>query len=234
MYIIGPIKQLTENTKYYSGKPPQRLQRSRAGGLPHVTIQMPVYKEGLEGVIMPTIRSMKAAMSTYEMQGGTCNIFINDDGMQLIPEDERLARQEFYDEHNIGWVARPKHNPKPAEGQEVFLRRGKFKKASNMNYALWVSNRVEERLLSTERTVGWTLSDESEAYRKAVEAIVEEDQGRTWADGKLHTLYPRSSTVNPHQATSALATTSSSSILTPVSPAIASSTPSAKWSKTPK
>ena len=55
--------------------------------LPHVTIQCPVYKEGLWAVIDPTVKSIKAAMSTYEMQGGTCNIFINDDGMQLIPPE---------------------------------------------------------------------------------------------------------------------------------------------------
>lgn len=40
---------------------------------------------------------------------------------------------DFYDENNIGWVARPKHNPNPAEGEEAFVRRGKFKKASNMS-----------------------------------------------------------------------------------------------------
>lgn len=62
------------------------------------------YKEGLEAVIKPTMFSIKAAISSYEMQGGTANIFVNDDGMQLISEDESRARQDFYDEHNIGWV----------------------------------------------------------------------------------------------------------------------------------
>lgn len=72
-----------ENTKYYSGKAPRRLNRDAYGSLPHVTIQMPVYKEGLRGVIEPTVRSIKQAISTYEMQGGTANIFINDDGRKL-------------------------------------------------------------------------------------------------------------------------------------------------------
>lgn len=182
--MIGPISFMTENTKFYSGKPPKRLRRD-AGPLPHVTIQMPVYKEGLTAVIEPTVRSIKAAISTYEMQGGTANIFVNDDGMQLISEDDARARQDFYDEHNIGWVARPKHNPKPAEGEEVFLRRGKFKKASNMNYALWVSNRVEEKLLTVDRPQGWTQEDEAMAYKDALAEVVEEDQGRTWADGNV-------------------------------------------------
>lgn len=185
LYLFGPIKQLVENTKYYSGTRPERLTRDYPGGLPHLTIQMPVYKEGLEAVIIPTIRSMKAAMSTYEMQGGTANIFVNDDGMQLIDEKERLARQEFYEEHNIGWVARPKHNPKPAEGEEAFVRRGKFKKASNMNYALWVSNRVEELLAQVPRHPGWSAADESNAYRMSLAQVIEDDQGRTWADGNV-------------------------------------------------
>jgi hypothetical protein len=55
------------------------------------------------------------------------NIFVNDDGMQLISTDLARARQDFYDENNIGWVARPKHNEDLEDG-EVFMRRGKFKK----------------------------------------------------------------------------------------------------------
>jgi hypothetical protein len=46
---------------------------------------MPVYKEGLEGVIKPTVQSVKQAIATYELQGGTANIFINDDGSALNP-----------------------------------------------------------------------------------------------------------------------------------------------------
>ncbi len=49
-------------------------------------------------------------------------MFINDDGIQLISEEERNERIEFYADHNIGWVGRPKH------GVDGFLRRGKFKK----------------------------------------------------------------------------------------------------------
>lgn len=145
---------------------------------------MPVYKEGLEAVIEPTIRSIKAAISTYEMQGGTANIFINDDGMQLLPDHEAWARQDFYDENNIGWVARPKHNPKPEEGLP-FLRRGKFKKASNMNYSLWVSNRVEEKLSQIPRHEGWSQIDEAEAYVRVLKEVVDEDEGTTWADGNV-------------------------------------------------
>lgn len=181
--IIGPIGQMKTNSKYYSGVAPKRLRRDQRA-FPHVTIQMPVYKEGLLTVIEPTISSIKAAISTYEMQGGTANIFVNDDGMQLLPEEDARARQDFYDEHSIGWVARPRHDPKGEHG-EAFVRAGKFKKASNMNYALWVSNRLEDKLSQIDRSEKWSQEDEANAYVDVLNEVVEEDEGRTWADGNI-------------------------------------------------
>lgn len=182
--IFGPISQVQSNTKFYSGLPPKRLAAGSA--LPHVTIQCPVYKEGLQSVIAPTIYSIKAAISTYEMQGGTANIFINDDGMQLLDQEEARARQDFYEEHSIGWVARPRHDPKGEHGLAPFLRRGKFKKASNMNYALWVSNRIEEKMSSPDpRPHHWTQEHEAAFYVKALDEVIEEDENRTWADGNV-------------------------------------------------
>ena len=86
-----------------------------------------MYKEGLSGVIAPTIKSIKQAISTYELQGGTANILINDDGLQLYRDENEHLRKEridFYADHNIGWVARPPH------GKDGFQRKGKFKKVS--------------------------------------------------------------------------------------------------------
>ena len=120
---FGPVKQLSTNSKFYSALKSPKLSMGKE--LPHVTIQCPVYKEGLEGVIMPTVRSIKQAISTYELQGGSANILVNDDGLQLLPEEERMARIEFYADNCIGWTARPKHDPKGTG----FMRRGKFKKA---------------------------------------------------------------------------------------------------------
>lgn len=173
--IFGPIRQLTINSKFYSARAPPRLQ---GAVLPHVTVQCPVYKEGLAGVIAPTVKSIKQAMSTYELQGGSANMFINDDGMQLISEEDRQARIEFYADHSIGWVARPRH------GEDGFLRRGKFKKASNMNYALNVSCKVEERLAAVKRNPGWSQHHEAHAYETALKQVLEED-GRAWADGNI-------------------------------------------------
>lgn len=182
--IFGPISQVNINSKFYSGKAPHRLDRNQMF-LPHVTIQMSVYKEGLVGVVMPTIMSLKAAISTYELQGGTANIFVNDDGMQLISEEDAQVRCDFYEEHNIGWVARPKHNPKPEESEKVFVRKGKLKKASNMNYALMISNKVEDKLLLVERTSNWTQEDEYAAYDQCLAQALTEEEGRAWAEGNI-------------------------------------------------
>jgi hypothetical protein len=115
--IFGPVRQLTINSKFYSARAPPRIQNAV---LPHITIQCPVYKEGLSSVIAPTVKSIKQAISTYELQGGSANMFVNDDGLQIINEEERRARIEFYADHSIGWVARPKHG-------DNFVRRGKCK-----------------------------------------------------------------------------------------------------------
>jgi hypothetical protein len=63
-----------------------------------------VYKEGLEGVIIPTVRSLKAAISHYESRGGTASIFINDDGMAFRDTEEAQERINFYHDNNIGLV----------------------------------------------------------------------------------------------------------------------------------
>ncbi|KAH8717088.1 glycosyl transferase family group 2-domain-containing protein [Phaeosphaeriaceae sp. PMI808] len=171
---FGPIRQMQTNSKYYSAVLPQRIN----GTLPHITIQCPVYKEGLSSVVAPTVRSIKQAISTYELQGGSANIFINDDGMQLMSEEDRQARIEFYHDHGIGWTARPKH------GEDGFLRRGKFKKASNMNYGLMLSNNVEDKLAVVERDENWTSNDEAREYERCLKEVLDEN-GRAWADGNI-------------------------------------------------
>jgi membrane glycosyltransferase len=172
--MIGPIRQMKGNSRYYSALLPRRI----TGKLPHVTCQIPVYKEGLHSVIAPTVKSLKAAMATYELQGGSANIFVNDDGLQIIDEEERQARIEFYQDHSIGWTARPKH------GEDGFVRKGKFKKASNMNFGLMLSNNVEEKLAMVQRDDSWTQDDEAKEYDRCLKEVVEE-HGRAWADGNI-------------------------------------------------
>ncbi|ESK83191.1 glycosyltransferase family 2 protein [Moniliophthora roreri MCA 2997] len=160
---IGPIAHYHENNTYFSSVAPPPNPQVDAR-LPHITIQMPVYKEGLESVLMPSVESLKAAMKTYARQGGTSSIFICDDGLRLLPMAERDARLRWYREMGVGWVARPRHGC-PAEGAtsddlekgltakkgkkgkvETFSRAGRFKKASNMNYALKLSLCMEKCL----------------------------------------------------------------------------------------
>ena len=124
---------------------------------------MPVYTEGTTAVIRPTVMSLKTSISTYEKQRGTANIFVNDDGMQLLSEKETQERRDFYDKHQIGWVARPRHGH---YGERLFVRREKFKKASNMNYAMSVSRRVEEKLHDVSRDENWTDLEELYEYEK--------------------------------------------------------------------
>jgi hypothetical protein len=72
---------------------------------PRVTIQMAVYKESLELVVMPTVTSLMAAVAHYETQGGKANIFITDDGMGYLLHNDPVAAQariEYYESNNIG------------------------------------------------------------------------------------------------------------------------------------
>ncbi|KAG5219610.1 Glucans biosynthesis glucosyltransferase [Salix suchowensis] len=119
-----------------------RANKAVDNDLPHITIQMPVYKESLESVLTPSILSLKKAMQTYARQGGTSTIFVNDDGLRVLPEADRDERIAFYANHGIGWVARPRHDDSP----DGFKRAGRFKKASNMNYGLALSLKAEKYL----------------------------------------------------------------------------------------
>ncbi|KAJ1329598.1 glycosyl transferase-like protein [Microdochium nivale] len=190
---LGPVGTCKSNTRYHSAIKPN-ITRAYAAGFvpPPITIQMPVYKESLMQTIKPTVESLKTAISHYESHGGTATIFINDDGIQLISEEDANARREFYLDNNIGWVGRPGHNSKPwGEDGATFTRGGKFKKASNMNFALNFSNKVEDALqaLIDERTqrIGHDMLDQfehDELYEVAMEQALE-SQKIAWAAGNV-------------------------------------------------
>ncbi|KID59983.1 hypothetical protein MAN_10233, partial [Metarhizium hybridum] len=186
--MIGPIGGVNTNSRYFSAHKPC-LRRAYADGFvpPKVTIQMPVYKEGMDSVIIPTVRSLQAAISYYESHGGSANIFINDDGLRAgLTDDEARCRKDFYTDNRIGWVARPKHN-----GDEGFVRKGKFKKASNMNFALNISQKVEAYMqdladarLANKETDLITDAEEEEMYQSALARVLEENP-LAWADGDI-------------------------------------------------
>lgn len=121
-------------------------------------------------------------MQTYARQGGTSSIFIHEDGLQTISEEQRQERIAFYANHNIGWVARPKHDSSP----EGFKRAGRFKKASNMNYGLALSIKMEKHLKTLVEAVeeGEMEEDEDQSLEDmALEMAIEEtfeENGRRW------------------------------------------------------
>jgi cellulose synthase/poly-beta-1,6-N-acetylglucosamine synthase-like glycosyltransferase len=157
------------------------------GELSHVTVQLPVYKESLEDVIMPTIESLKRAITTYERQGGSVGILICDDGLQLLDQAEADKRRQFYFNNNIAYVARPGHNV------DGFQRKGRFKKAGNMNFANALSLRVEEimdelRPIAKEEAGAehyWSDLNENQVYEKALVQGLEESKGKAWAAGNI-------------------------------------------------
>jgi cellulose synthase/poly-beta-1,6-N-acetylglucosamine synthase-like glycosyltransferase len=182
--MIGPIGGAFTNSRFYSCKKPS-LQQAYSQGFtpPRISIQMPVYKEGLDSVIIPTVRSLQQAISYYESHGGSANIFINDDGLRAgIPDEDCRARRDFYDDNHIGWVARPKHN-----GDEGYIREGKFKKASNMNFALNVSQKVEaymQELVGDGDDVVIGEKEEADMYQQSLSRVLKEDP-LAWAEGNI-------------------------------------------------
>jgi len=216
--LFLPVSVCLKNSRFHSATKPNP-KRHRDYELPHITIQMPVYKEGLKGVIVPTMISVMAAIEYYEQQGGTASVFINDDGMQLIQADLAEARKAYYRENGIGYTARLPNLKSPKKGswfrrskesttesvekpesemtpQELsnkigFQRRSKFKKASNMNYGLAFSNRVEDemaRLIQLEcdqrgcTEADLTVDDDNLLYDRALANMLAEDNGRTCKD----------------------------------------------------
>jgi hypothetical protein len=115
-------------------------------------------------------------------------IFVHDDGLQVISEAERIARIMFYTENDIGWVARPPHDN--VEGG--FKRHGRFKKASNMNYGLALSLKMEAHIARLKAELGEKGSVnldehdndfEERALQLAIEEAFEDGgrKGKAWA-----------------------------------------------------
>ncbi|KAG1764063.1 hypothetical protein EV702DRAFT_1155002 [Suillus placidus] len=107
-FAIGPIAHYHQNSRYYSAVPPLP-NPAIDNALPHITIQMPVYKESLATVLTPSLTSLKTGMQTYAHHGGTSSLFIDDDGLCILPPDQAKERIEYYTTHGIGWIARPRH-----------------------------------------------------------------------------------------------------------------------------
>jgi cellulose synthase/poly-beta-1,6-N-acetylglucosamine synthase-like glycosyltransferase len=129
---------------------------------PSVTIQIPVFREPFEAVIRPTLESARTAAQRYrEKTGARCNVLVCDDGLlcfagnnlegalararstppaaRSTAEAELLARTAYYEDADVAFVARPWPQP----GVPGTERAGRFRKASNLNYALRLADRLE-------------------------------------------------------------------------------------------
>ncbi|EKM51445.1 uncharacterized protein PHACADRAFT_178076 [Phanerochaete carnosa HHB-10118-sp] len=179
--VFGPVAQYHLNSKYYSAVKPAPNKQVDSS-LPHMTIEMPVYKESLKETIAPSVYSLKKAMQTYSRQGGTSSILVHDDGLQLISEEERAERIAFYADNNVGWIARPPHSNAP----DGFKRAGRFKKASNMNYGLLLSLKLEKHMaaiMAAATAHGEEIDEDDDIEERALQLAIEEtyeESGQRW------------------------------------------------------
>jgi cellulose synthase/poly-beta-1,6-N-acetylglucosamine synthase-like glycosyltransferase len=89
-----PSQAFKTNTKYCSIIPETKDPREE---WLHVTIQIPVYKESLVEVLMPTLRSCIASRDEYQKStGAACNIVICDDGMMAMLRDNFPAAEMLW------------------------------------------------------------------------------------------------------------------------------------------
>lgn len=116
------------------------------------------------------------------------NVIVCDDGLQLVSEEDRQRRIDYYTKENLAYVARPPH------GKDGFLRRGRFKKAGNLNFANALSLHIEdlmdemrpaaqEKEGKTEFT--WSEGDESQLCKEALELALKQSEGVAWAAGNV-------------------------------------------------
>ena len=121
-------------------------------------------------------------MQTYARQGGTSTILVHNYGLQLISEKERAARIAFYADNNIGWVARPPHSSAPYG----YKRAGRFKKASNMNYDLLLSLKLEKHLanlISEAAARGEEIDEDEEVDERALQLAMRRRSRRAGSGG---------------------------------------------------
>lgn len=93
-----PAKAFKSNTKYFSMIPEQKQPGDE---WLDVTIQIPVYKESLQEVLMPTLKScMKARDHYISHSQAMCNIVVCDDGIMAYLNDNFPAAEMLWE--NVG------------------------------------------------------------------------------------------------------------------------------------
>lgn len=82
---------------------------------------------------------------------------------------------------DFGWVARPRHG-------DGYIRKGRFKKASNLNFTYTLSLRIEEIMENLRSSNNQSADDdafEDALYEQAFEEAIKERKGKTWAAGNI-------------------------------------------------
>lgn len=145
-------------------------------------------QESLEEVIIPTIESLKVAVTTFERQGGMVNVIVCDDGLQAIPCAESARRIQYYKDNNLAYVGRPAH------GVDGYERRGRFKKAGNLNHCNMLSldietgmdeQRAEAMSIAGKCANTWSEKDEARLYDEIMFRVLENRDRKTWAEGNI-------------------------------------------------
>ena len=205
-----PKKAFLTNTKYCSIIPETKPDGAK---WMDVTIQIPVYKESLHDVLMPTLKSCLASRDYYRNKtNARCNIVVCDDGMMALLRDNFAAAEMLWETilESQGRVVRlsmllqhvPRASRRHLKGlrsrdvYEVFHRmlyyyhfdigfvarstvdrRGKFKKASNLNAHLRLALGAQQRA---------DASSDSDAPLTVDQALLEESHND---DGSRYVMF---------------------------------------------
>jgi hypothetical protein len=95
MKCFIPAKAFQNNTKYCSVAPEKKPPNAE---WLDVTIQIPVYKESLQEVMMPTLKSCIKSRDHYMRNSGAkCNIVICDDGMMAFLKNNFAAAEMLWE-----------------------------------------------------------------------------------------------------------------------------------------
>mmetsp|Transcript_32034 Transcript_32034/g.34421 ORF Transcript_32034/g.34421 Transcript_32034/m.34421 type:complete len:988 (+) Transcript_32034:130-3093(+) len=96
MKCFIPAKAFQTNTKYCSVIPENKPKNAE---WMDVTIQIPVYKESLQEVLMLTLKSCMIARDHYIKNSGTakCNIVLCDDGMMVFLKNNFAAAEMLWE-----------------------------------------------------------------------------------------------------------------------------------------
>lgn len=124
-----------------------------------LTILVPVYDESFEKVLEKTLSNFVDICIDYNKKfDKKINILVCEDGLKAINNNNEIElRKNYYNSHKeIFYIAREKNN-----------RRGKFKKASNINFSMNIIKKVNNEnknlsLLSAEYNFDYSLNDNFE------------------------------------------------------------------------